>query len=296
MALNNSKSLLPRPISSLGCPASLASLPSILPSPLPLPPVPLHLPPVEAESLADGHASTMAVASMNKPSSRKCSCLPPLSSLFPRITLSKSEKDAQRSKTLIRKPVPDRSNESSPSRPPHDVALPMTPVENGPLPPLPQLPLPPIPSHLDKPSLPPTPVDEIPLPQIPLPPIPTSEPVAIPTSKRWSTLRKSRSSTQLPSLARSLSPSIRNSSPQSRVVSVPVQPRPDSYHSSSESFDPMRKRRSWMPGSKPGSRHTSQDYTSQMGPLAWVATEPTALDYTSSLNFLKIGTKVTIST
>jgi hypothetical protein len=29
-----------------------------------------------------------------------------------------------------------------------------------------------------------------------------------------------------------------------------------------------------------------------MGPVAWVATEPAALDYTSSLNFLKIGMKV----
>jgi hypothetical protein len=47
-----------------------------------------------------------------------------------------------------------------------------------------------------------------------------------------------------------------------------------------------------MPGSKPASRHTSEDYTAQMGPVAWVATEPAALDYTSSLNFLKIGMKV----
>lgn len=50
-----------------------------------------------------------------------------------------------------------------------------------------------------------------------------------------------------------------------------------------------------MPGSKPSSRHTSQDFTQQIGPAAWVATEQTALDYTSSLNYLKNGAKVTIS-
>lgn len=47
-----------------------------------------------------------------------------------------------------------------------------------------------------------------------------------------------------------------------------------------------------MPGSKPGSRHTSQDFTQQVGPAAWVATEQTALDYTNSLNYLKNGAKV----
>jgi hypothetical protein len=250
------------------------------------------MPQVEAASEADGDSSTMAVASMNEKHrpARTCSCLPPFS-LFVRSPLSKAEKAAQRTKTLVRKPVPGRSNETSPSRPPYDVALPLTPVESGPLPPLPFPPPPQTLHHTDKPSLPPTPVDEVPLHQIPLPPIPVTEPVSIPTSKRWSTLRKSRSSTQLPSLPRSISPSIRNNSPQSRAT----MPRPDSYHSSSESFDPIKKRRSWMPGSKPASRHTSEDYTAQMGPVAWVATEPAALDYTSSLNFLKIGMKVVIS-
>jgi hypothetical protein len=49
-----------------------------------------------------------------------------------------------------------------------------------------------------------------------------------------------------------------------------------------------------MPGSKPGSRHTSQDYTQQLGPTAWVATEVAPLDYTNSLNLLKNGAKVII--
>jgi hypothetical protein len=233
----------------------------------------------------------MAVASMTKPS-RKCSCLPRLSSLFPRnVPFSESEKDAQRAKHLLRKPIPDHSNESSPTRPPFDVgvgiALPLTPSENG------VLPLPP-PAPVEKPSLPPTPVDEK-AHEIPLRPIPASEPLAIP-SKSWTTLRKSRSSAQIMSKPRSLSPSIRNSSPHSRVVSVPGQGRPESYHAGSESFDPVRKRRSWMPGSKPGSRQTSQDYTQLMGPVAWIATEQTALDYTSALNHLKNGTKVNPST
>jgi hypothetical protein len=47
-----------------------------------------------------------------------------------------------------------------------------------------------------------------------------------------------------------------------------------------------------MPGSKPGSRHTSQDFTQQVAPAAWVATEQTTLDYTNSLTYLKNGTKV----
>ena len=236
--------------------------------------MPMPLPPVEAAAAADGEGSTMAVATMTKPS-RKCSCLPRFSAFFPSSsTFSKSEKDAQRNKQLQRKPAPDQSNESSPSRPPLDVALPLTPMEPGLLPPLP------LSGHVDKVSL---------------PPIPTSEPVVIPGSKSWSTLRKSQSSTQIASAPRSLSPSARNSSPPSCVVSVPMQ-RPDSYHSSSESFDPIKKRRSWMPGSKPGSRHTSQDLTQQMRPSAWVATEQTTLDYTSSLNYLKNGSKVTIST
>jgi hypothetical protein len=51
-----------------------------------------------------------------------------------------------------------------------------------------------------------------------------------------------------------------------------------------------------MPGSKPGSRQTSQDYTQLMGPVAWIATEQTALDYTSALNHLKNGTKVNPAT
>lgn len=291
MALNNysCKSLLPSPTSCcLACPAPLAKKP---PSVLPLPLTSSSLPQVEAEAPAaeeaDGEVFTMAVANMNKPS-RKWACLPRISSFLPtRATFSKFKKDPNPSQHLVRKPVPDHSNESSPSQPPHDIALALTPVDNNPLPALP-LPALPLPEHLDF-SLPPTPIDEIPLPSIT-----ASEPLFIAPPQPWNQLRKSRSSTQIAPEPRASSPSTRNTSPHSRVVSFPIRARPESYHSSNETFDPTKKRRSWMPGTKPGSRQASQDFSQQVKPAAWVATEQTALDYTSSLNYLRNGAKVTI--
>lgn len=274
----------PPPSSSPPPPASSASLP--LPSISIRPPSP----PLEALLEADGERSIMAVASMTTKPSRKCSCscLSGFPSLLPRnMSMSKSQRDAQRKPQLLRKPLPDHSNESSPTRSPLDAVLPLTSTA--------KLGTSPSPAHVG--SVPSTPMEEISLPpsvdEAPQPPSTTRKTHPTSARKAWNTLRKSRSSTQLPALAGRLSPSVRNSPPpNARVVSVPMRGRPGSAHSGNDGFDPIKKRMSWMPGSRPASRHASQDYSQQMGPVAWVATEDGTPDYTSGLNLLKNGAKV----
>jgi hypothetical protein len=128
----------------------------------------------------------------------------------------------------------------------------------------------------------------------PGPPPPASAGLpSLPPLKISKILRKSHSSNSLLARARPASPATSVFPGHGRVVSSAVDSRPGASYLGADTFDNLvKKRRSWMPGSRSASRHASQDFEPPKNSVAWVDTGKDKLDY--SLGFLQNGERVMI--
>jgi hypothetical protein len=129
----------------------------------------------------------------------------------------------------------------------------------------------------------------------PGPPPPASAGAAplLPPLKISKILRKSQSSNSLLARARPTSPATSAFPGHGRVVSSAVDSRPAASYLGADTFDNLvKKRRSWMPGSRSASRHASRDFDPPKNAVAWVDTGKDKLDY--SLGFLQNGERVMI--
>jgi len=82
--------------------------------------------------------------------------------------------------------------------------------------------------------------------------------------------------------------------PQNRAVSSPINSRPGSYHSAEDGSDHATgsklQRKSFLPGGKSKSRHSSQETNETHGTGAWVNAGEHKIDYNMTL--LTNGEKV----